>query len=166
MGDDRWFRMGFGGEGIWITLVCVYDKMLTALVVLMKNKQAGKPGIVIMTDHPIARLLLYTIHNTTTSPNSLPNLILNLSSSHNITRPSSRPAEFFTGLVVDREEGVVVASLYTGVLTVIEVGIAKEGGGGGGGSGIKGKRKQSLGLGTVVEEELGDLVFGDIYEIK
>jgi tetrahydromethanopterin S-methyltransferase subunit F len=115
-----------------------------------------------MTDHPIARLLLYTIHTSSSSSHApLPNLTLHLSSVHDITRPSSRPAEFFTGLVADREQGIVVGSLYTGVLTVVEVRIGKESGGMG-----KGKRKQGMGMGKVEEEELGELGFGEVYEIK
>jgi hypothetical protein len=71
-----------------------------------------------MTDHPLARLLIYRYqHPTTTNPSS-PSLLL--TDSYTLT-PTKFTAEFYTGLVADRERGMLVASLYSGVLGVFMV---------------------------------------------
>lgn len=80
--------------------------------------QGQQPHIVVQTDHPLARLLVYRCNEdrfTSTTAKSL-----ELTSSHVINH-QSRTAEFYTGLVADRSAGLVVASLYVGLLTVIQV---------------------------------------------
>lgn len=149
---------------------------------LMRDQQGLGPSLVVMTDHPLARLLLYTIALEGSAPS------LRLTATHQLTRISARPAEHFTGLVADRSTGVVVASLYTGLLVVAEVGAGAVGdaaaASGQGQSAErraseaqgKGKRKASLNVGAqiagsaIAEEVEGEVesipVFKEVYEIK
>jgi hypothetical protein len=125
-----------------------------------------RPHIVVLTDHPLSRLLLYTYVSNTTTHSSLPGT-LTLTSYHTLTRLSARPAEYLTGLVADRTAGIVVASLYTGVLVVAEVASGKE-------DKAKGKRKGGMEEEMEVDEqgdagggkEEEEAVFSDVYEIK
>jgi len=101
---------------------------------------------------------------------------LDLSASQWVDR-RSRTAEFLTGLVADRANGVVIASLYVGMLSVIEIGVKeKENEIGKGGrrasTAGKGKKRERKDTGEsmmdVDEESLqGDILdIKDIYEIK
>ncbi|KAJ9123878.1 hypothetical protein QFC22_000666 [Naganishia vaughanmartiniae] len=82
------------------------------------GKEGQTPHVVVMTDHPLARLLLYRYQHPTTT-NTSPSLLL--TDSYTLT-PTKFTAEFYTGLVADRERGMLVASLYSGVLGVFMVG--------------------------------------------
>lgn len=76
-----------------------------------------------MTDHPLARMLLYRFPCATTDkadPLS-PGLVLTDSFALTSTKFT---AEFYTGLTTDRTRGLVVASLYSGVLGVFRTGEA------------------------------------------
>lgn len=155
--------------------------------------QGEQPHIVVLTDHPLSRLLLYHYLPSTdvsSSPETTTGT-LELSSSHWISS-LSQPAEFLTGLVADHEAGICVASLYSGILNVVEIGVeddddddgeGEESGrskrnraGKGKGNG-KGKRKE------IVDEDIemkmdvdqgratgkakwGPMVFKEKYEIK
>ncbi len=148
-----------------------------------------------MTDHPLARLLLYTVSVSAISSAGVPTYALRLTAAHHLTRLTARPAEFFSGLVADRPAGVVVASLYTGVLVVVEVGLGApqvgnvvsagaEGQGNSSGHGRrqseahgKGKRRASgkvaapTQAGSAIAEEAEEdsevtAVFAEVYEIK
>ncbi|KAJ9097586.1 hypothetical protein QFC21_004620 [Naganishia friedmannii] len=81
------------------------------------GKEGQTPHVVVMTDHPLARLLLYRYqHPTPTNPSPS----LEVTDSYALT-PTKFTAEFYTGLVADRERGMLVASLYSGVLGVFMV---------------------------------------------
>lgn len=75
-----------------------------------------------MTDHPLARMLLYRYPTATDKidPRS-PGLVL--TDSFSLT-PTKFTAEFYTGLTIDRTRGLVIASLYSGVLGVFQIGEA------------------------------------------
>lgn len=101
---------------------------------------------------------------------------LQLTASSTIARPSSRTAEFLTSLVADRENGLVYGSLYTGLLSVMEIGdwepeivTARRS--------VKGKRKESMTVAATAAQEdqsrpnvqdaqmQGALVFKEQYEV-
>ena len=73
-----------------------------------------------MTDHPLARMLLFRFPTSADKfdPTS-PGLIL--TDSFSLT-PTKFTAEYHTGLTIDRQRGLVVASLYSGVLGVFRIG--------------------------------------------
>jgi hypothetical protein len=73
-----------------------------------------------MTDHPLARILLYRYPDTD-DPATVQRLVL--TDSFALT-PTKFTAEFHTGLTVDRARGILVVSLYSGVLGVFKVGEA------------------------------------------
>lgn len=116
-----------------------------------------------LTDHPLSRLLMYRFHDGQ----------LQLTASSTVTRPSSRTAEFLTSLVADRANGIVYGSLYTGLLSVMEIGdwepeivTARRS--------VKGKRKESTTLAAqenqsrpnVQDAQMqGALVFREQYEV-
>lgn len=130
------------------------------------QKQGQSPHIVVQTDHPLSRILLYRYLNTDQPT-------LDLTASQWVDR-RSRTAEFLTGLVVDRSAGIVIASLYVGMLSVIEVGIKDKQ------SPVKGSRRAStVGKGKKRERTNTDgstmefddgngvvLDIKDVYEIK
>lgn len=126
-----------------------------------------------MTDHPLARLLLYRIVPSESTP-SLP--ILELTASQTFNR-YTRTAEFLTGIVVDRAAGIIVSSLYVGLLSVIEIGPSekaeaeksKRRRSSVAAKGKKRERKESGDFTMEVEEEEDDgneLGFKEYYEIK
>lgn len=70
-----------------------------------------------MTDHPLTRLLLYRYLPPQTPA---PTGTLDLTAHHWINR-SSRTAEYLTALHSDPASGLVVGSLYAGLLSIVEV---------------------------------------------
>ena len=130
------------------------------------RKQGQSPHIVVQTDHPLSRILLYRYLHTEKPA-------LDLTASQWVDR-RSRTAEFLTGLVVDRSAGIVVASLYVGMLSIIEIGVKDKD------SPVKGARRAStVGKGKKrerkdtgdskmeIDEDRGDVLdIKDVYEIK
>lgn len=108
-----------------------------------------------MTDHPLARMLLFRYSNAADKfdPTS-PGLVL--TDSFSLT-PTKFTAEFYTGLSIDRQRGLVLASLYSGVLGVFHIGESDSLPAAKAATGKKstaaGKRKSSAGKGKAKENE-------------
>jgi hypothetical protein len=133
------------------------------------------PHVAVMTDHPLARILLYRWPDAS-DPGATPRLVL----TDAFTLTSTKfTAEFHTGLTVDRARGTLVASLYSGVLGVFKVGeglagdaakpvVGKKPGVKRKASGKgKGKEKEEEVMNVDVDEtrERGNLVFKEKHEV-
>lgn len=119
--------------------------------------QGETPHIIILTDHPLPRLLLYHL------PPSLPPQLV-LAAVHPLPPPPTRPAEFLTTLVADRAAGVVVGSMWSGVVVVAEVG-ERGGKGGAGGRGKAAPGARGGGLGRIGEEGGEGYGFLQVFDI-
>lgn len=132
------------------------------------------PHVAVMTDHPLARILLYRWPDA--DDPTLDARRLALTDAFTLT-PTKFTAEFHTGLTVDRARGILIASLYSGVLGVFKVGEPSAGDVGkpvvGKKPGVK-RKASGKGKGKEREEEVmdvdepkerGNLVFKEKHEV-
>jgi hypothetical protein len=105
-------------------------------------QDAKDSHFLVLTDAPLARLMLLEYDSTASTPEIRTVSYLNLSPPSR----SSRHAEFFTGLITCQEHNLVIASLWTGVLSVASVGYPAK----------KGGRKESVSTNTKPTIELRD----------
>jgi hypothetical protein len=139
--------------------------LLLLLIAFLPWSQGQSPHIVVQTDHPLSRILLYRFVSA-----DQPSLFL--TATHWVDR-KSRTAEFLTGLVVDRSAGIVIASLYVGMLSVIEIGVKDKDSPVKGsrrastvGKGKKRERKDTGEFNMEIDEQADVLDIKDVYEIK